>query len=219
MDNQLKKVRDRLRITLILYTFSEPVQIDGNTDIARAFYTEIKIQALDFLLRYPDFLSCELMDLMDNDDSLDKSEIQSIVKEIYQKEEPILRVDEMQKFFYGAYESIDSVILFLKSVRFIGFESKLRSDLQTYDKTYYITQRCIQQVEDNLLSIQSIKWYYDRCQLIKKYFNRFNGTELKKRQYRYQEYANIPYTMLIQNLNEQVRQTYYEHFNEELPWI
>lgn len=217
IDNPLKKIRDRLRITLILYTFSEPVQIVENAEIERAFYTEIKIQALDFLLRYPDFLSCELMDLMLNDICIDKSEIQSIVKEIYQADEPILRVDEMQKFFYGAYESIDSIILFLKSVRFVDFDSKRRSDLQPYDKTYYITSRCIQQVENNLLNISSVRWYYDRCQLIKKYFNHFNGTELKKRQYKYKEYANIPYTKIIQNLNEQVRNSYYEHFNEELP--
>ena len=122
IDNSLKKIRDRLRITLILYTFSELVQIVENAEIERVFYTEIKIQALDFLLRYPDFLSCELMDLMLNDSSIDKSEIRSIIKEIYKNEEPILRVDEMQKFFYGAYESIDDVILFLKSVQFINFE-------------------------------------------------------------------------------------------------
>jgi len=215
MDNSLKKIRDRLRITLILYTFSEPVQIVENSEIERVFYTEIKIQALDFLLRYPDFLSCELMDLMLNDSSIDKSEICSIIKEIYKNEEPILRVDEMQKFFYGAYESIDDVILFLKSVQFVNFESKRRSDLQTYDKTYYITKRCIQQVENNLLNITSVKWYYDRCQLIKKYFNQFNGSDLKKRQYEYKEY-NVPYTTLIKNLNEQVRYDFYKHFNEEL---
>jgi len=217
MDDQLKKFRDRLRITLILYTFSKPIQKEDNTDIARVFYTEIKIQALDFLLRYPDFLSCELMDLMANDDSINKSEIQSIIKEIYTNEEPILRVEEMQKFFFGAYESIDGVILFLKSVGFVDFESKRRSDLQTYDKTYYVTNRCIQQIENNLLNISSVKWYYDRCELIKKYFDSFNGSDLKKRQYRYKEYADIPYTMLIQNLNEQVRKNYHEHFNELLP--
>lgn len=216
MDDQLKKIRDRLRVTLILYTFSEPINIEDNVDVVRAFYTEIKIQALDFLLRYPDFLSCELMDLMTNDSRIDKSEIQSVIKEIYKNDEPILRVDEMQKFFYGAYESIDDVILFLKSVRFVVFESKRRSDLHTYDKTYYITKRCTQQVENNLLNIPSVKWYYDRCQLIKKYFNQFNGSDLKKRQYRYKEY-NVPYTTLIKNLNEQVRYDFHKHFNEELP--
>lgn len=215
MDDPLKKTRDRLRIILILYTFSKPIRLKENAEIARVFHTEIKIQALDFLLRYPDFLSCELMDLMNTDGSINKSEIQAIIKKIYQDEEPTLRVDEMQKFFYGAYESIDSIILFLKSVGFVDFDSKRRSDLQPYDKVYYITQRCIQQIESNLLNIQSVKWYYDRCGLIKEYLGHFNGTELKKRQYKYQEY-NVPYTMLIQNLNEQVRRDYYEHFKEEL---
>jgi len=154
---------------------------------------------------------------MTTDSGIDKSEIQAIIKEIYQNEEPVIRVDEMQKFFYGAYESIDDVILFLKSVQFIDFESKRRTDLQPYDKTYYITQRCIQQIESNLLDISSVKWYYERCELIKKYFDHFNGSELKKRQYRYKEYANVPYSALILNLNERVRQSYHEHFYEELP--
>lgn len=52
------------------------------------------------------------MDLMANDNNINKSEIQSIIKEIYTNEEPILRVEEMQNFFFGAYESIDGVILF-----------------------------------------------------------------------------------------------------------
>ena len=78
MGDNLKKIRDRLRITLILYTFSEPVQIVEKAEVAKVFYTEIKIQALDFLLRYPDFLSCELMDLMSSNNHIDKSEIKSI---------------------------------------------------------------------------------------------------------------------------------------------
>ena len=76
-------------------------------------------------------------------------------------------------------------------------------------------KHCIHQVENNLLSTPSVKWYFDRCQLLKKYFNQFNESDLKKRQYRYKEY-NVPYTTLIKNLNEQVRYDFYKHFNEEL---
>jgi hypothetical protein len=38
MDNSLKKIRDRLRITLILYTFSEPVQIVENAENERVLH-------------------------------------------------------------------------------------------------------------------------------------------------------------------------------------
>lgn len=109
MDDTLRKFRDRLRILIIIYTFSEKSSEVGD-GIWGVFRTEIKIQAIDFLLRYPDFLSMELMDLMDNDLSINPNEIKTIIQTIYQEKEPEIRVEEMEKFFHGAYESIDDVI-------------------------------------------------------------------------------------------------------------
>ncbi len=64
--------------------------------------------------------------------------------------------------------------------------------------------------------IPSVKWYFDRCELIKKYFNQFSGTDLKTRQYRYSEYSNISYKTHIQNVNDRVRQKFAKIFNEQL---
>lgn len=56
MEDHLKKFRDCLRIMIILYTFCDPLE-DKTSGKYGVFRSEIKIQALDFLLRYPDFLS------------------------------------------------------------------------------------------------------------------------------------------------------------------
>lgn len=215
MLDHLKEFRNRLRIIIILYTFSERLKNDPN-EFFGVFRTEIKIQALDFLLRYPDFLSIELMDLMDNDPSIDRNDVKQIIKNIYQNKEPDMRVEEMEKFFHGAYESIDDVIAFLVSVGFLKHESKKRSDGKTYDKIYYITQECAYKIENNLKTIPAVGWYFTRCELIKKYFNRFSGSELKARQYRYAEYSNISYQRHIQNINGRVRLAFAERFNIQL---
>ncbi|WP_272987253.1 hypothetical protein, partial [Leeuwenhoekiella blandensis] len=190
--------------------------LHDNLKIYGVFRTEIRIQALDFLLRYPDFLSAELMNLLEENSSFDRNEVKITIENIYQNREPEIRVEEMEKFFHGAYESIDEVIAYLVSVGFIQHDSKKRTDGKTYDKNYFITKSCADKIDSNLKKIPSVKWYFDRCELIKKYFNQFSGTDLKTRQYRYSEYSNISYKTHIQNVNDRVRQKFAKIFNEQL---
>jgi DNA-binding PadR family transcriptional regulator len=215
MEDYLKKFRDRLRIMIILYTFCDPLE-DKTSGKYGVFRSEIKIQALDFLLRYPDFLSMELMDLLDNNRSNDKERIGKIIEAIYLDNEPEMRVEEMEKFFHGAYESIDDVIAYLVSVGLITHESKKRTDGKTYDKIYYITFEGSNKIIRFLNDISAVGWYYDRCMLIKEYFGSFSGTELKSRQYRYGEYSNISYRCHIQNINSKVKLAFFQRFNKSL---
>ena len=215
MNDLLRKFRDRLRIIVILYTFCE--RFKNNSDgYYGIFRSEIKIQALDFLLRYPDFLSMELMDLLDSDPTINCNEVRDIIKSIYKNKEPDLRVEEMEKFFHGAYESIDDVIAFHASVGFLKHDSKKRTDGKTYDKNYYITQDCAYKIEHHLKIIPEVGWYFDRCELIKRYFDHFSGTELKTRQYRYTEYSSISYKSHIRNINDKVKLAFAERFNNQL---
>lgn len=215
MDNFLRKYRDRLRIIIILYVFCERSKSD-DIQYFGLFRSEIKIQALDFLLRYPDFLSMELMNLMDNDSSIDRNEIKNVISKIYSDNEPDLRVEEMEKFFHGAYESIDEVIAFHVSIGFIRHESKKRIDGKTYDKNYYVTLDCADRIENSLKLVSTMQWYFERCELIKKYFDKFTGSQLKSRQYMYAEYSNISYKSHIQNINSKVRIAFESRFNKEL---
>lgn len=215
MDDFFRKYRDRLRIIIILYVFCEQSEI-ADSEYFGLFRSEIKIQALDFLLRYPDFLSMELIDLMDNDSAINQDEVSEVISKIYLDKEPELRVEEMEKFFHGAYESIDEVIAFHVSIGFLKHESKKRTDGRTYDKNYYITMHCAERIENHLKSIPAVQWYFERCELIKKYFGSFTGTQLKSRQYNYSEYSNISYKSHIQNVNSKVRAAYQERFNKQL---
>lgn len=215
MEDFLRKYRDRLRIIIILYVFCER-SVEADSDYFGVFRSEIRIQALDFLLRYPDFLSIELMDLMDNDSSILKDEISEVIDEIYLNNEPQLRVEEMEKFFHGAYESIDEVIAFHVSIGFLKHESRKRADGKTYDKNYYVTPYCAERIENHLKTIPAVQWYFERCELIKKYFGKFTGSQLKIRQYNYAEYSSISYKSHIQNVNAKVRAAYSERFNKQL---
>ena len=90
------------------------------------------------------------MNLLEENSSFDRNEVKITIENIYQNREPEIRVEEMEKFFHGAYESIDEVIAYLVSVGFIQHDSKKRTDGKTYDKNYFITKSCADKMPYNL---------------------------------------------------------------------
>lgn len=99
--------RDRLRILLILYFFSENYSDNSTPELVKVLYSEVKIQKIDFLIRYPDYLCFELMK---QKTSANSDDIKKIIKNIYNSKEPDVRKEEMLRYIYGAYEDIDDII-------------------------------------------------------------------------------------------------------------
>ena len=136
--NLIRQYQDRVRIFLLLLSFSKDHEDPNFPERKKIFESEIKIQKLDFLLRNPDYFAYELLHYA-RENQTQKDEVKKLVKEIFNSNEPELRRLEMEKFFFGAYEDIDDVIAFLKSIDFIDFTSQKDSDLKTVSKKYYIT--------------------------------------------------------------------------------
>lgn len=213
---EVKKYKDRLRIFLILYIFSEQYSDINRPNLKKVFESEVRIQKLDFLLRNPDYLCHELLLMVKNQPN-SKVEIKDIVKKIFNENEPVVRKEEMLRFFYGAYEDIDNIIAFLKSIDFIHFESKRTSDLKkVISKKYYITQTALLKFDDNISNFPALKWYVDRCNLIKRYFGDFSGSDLKVAQYQVTEYKNTSLNNYIGNIVEQVEVEFFDIYLESL---
>ncbi len=207
--------KDRLRIFLILYYFADDYSAEEFPEYKKVFKSEVRIQKLDFLLRNPDYLSYELLQLVSTKPEL-KSEIKDIVRSIYSSSEPQLRRLEMERFFFGAYEDIDDVISFLSSIDFIKFTSKKSSDLKTIEKQYFITEYAISKVSSVIENLPAIKWYLDRCALIKNYFGNFLGSNLKVSQYKIEEYKNTSFKKFIGEISETVKDQFYHIYTERL---
>lgn len=211
----IRVYKDRIRIFLIIYFFSEEYINPKEAHLLKVLYSEVKIQKIDFLLRNPDYLAYELM-ILTKKGKADKEEIKAIVKEIFGNKEPVIRKMEMEKFFFGAYEDIDDVIAFLKGIDFIEFRSERNKALKVINKSYYVTTFACNKIEKELRKIPSLQWYIKRCNLIKKYFGDFSGTQLKALQYEIDEYKNTSYKEYISDIQEQVRQIFLEEYKEEL---
>lgn len=209
--------KDRIRIFLILYIFSEEIiGMDSNSKrYKKIFKSEVRIQKIDFLLRNPDYFSYELL-LFAKEEKFDKREIKVIVKEIFDTKEPVIRRLEMERFFFGAYEDIDDVISFLKSIDFIDFKSKRSLDLKTIDKQYYITEFSHNKFENSLKGLPSIQWYIHRCNLIKHFFGDLSGSQLKVLQYQIDEYRDTSYKEYINDIQSDVKKLFWEMYGETL---
>lgn len=207
--------KDRIRIFLILYIFSEEITEQSSTSYKKVFKSEVRLQKIDFLLRNPDYFSYELL-LFAREGKFNSNEIKAIVKEIFNTKEPSIRRLEMERFFFGAYENIDDVISFLKSIDFIDYKSKRSINLKKIDKHYYITEFSYGKFEDFLKELPTIQWYINRCNLIKKFFGDLKGSQLKILQYQIEEYRNTSYKEYISEIQGEVRKLYSEMYGEEL---
>jgi DNA-binding PadR family transcriptional regulator len=211
----VRNYKDRLRILLILYFFGEPFKDEIKPNSVRIFKTETRIQKIDFLIRNPDYLAFELLAIAKANPS-SKSEIKSVVRDIFNKQEPVLRRMEMERFFFGAYEDIDDVISFLKSIGFIEFSSKKSSDFKTIDKQYFITAMAEQKINNHLQQLPKLQWYADRCQLIHRYFGDLSGTQLKVAQYQIDEYRNTSYNKFIGDIEHLTKTQFLNLYAEQL---
>lgn len=209
----IRKYKDRLRIFLILFIFSDEYENIENPHLKKIFRSEVRIQKIDFLIRNPDYLAYELL-LFVQVGVADPIEVKDTVKVIFDNQEPIIRRLEMERFFFGAYEDIDDAIGFLKSIGFIEFSSKKSLTLNTIEKRYYITDYALEKVGKEIENFSSFKWYLERCELIKKYFGDLTGTQLKVRQYEIDEYKNTSYREYIGSIKESVQKLYEELYGE-----
>ncbi|QOR65101.1 hypothetical protein IM538_14805 [Cytobacillus suaedae] len=218
----LNSYRSRLRILLILYYFSEEIEDVGKENISyrKKFKSEVRIQKIDFLIRYPDYLAAELLWLIESGEvnsEIQKNEIKSIIINIFRDNEPEIKREDMLRFFFGAYEDIDDIIAFLVSVGFIEYTSKRSSIGRIYEKVYYLTNLGCEKIENEILTnLEKASWYKKRCEIIKVYFGSLTGSELKVRQYEHKEYKSTPLNEYIIGIQFEVVEKFRDIFNEEL---
>jgi hypothetical protein len=214
-ESGIRRYKDRFRILLILYYFSDDYTDPENALYKKIFKSELRIQKIDFLIRNPDYLAYELLSIAKKNDSK-RPEIKRIVQEILKSKEPILRRLEMERFFFGAYEDIDDVIGFLKSVGFIDFTSKKATNLTVRDKKYFITTTALEKINNSIPKLPALDWYLSRCELIKHYFGNLSGTELKVAQYQINEYRETTYKSYIGSIQNLVQEEFNEIYKEIL---
>lgn len=193
--------RDAVRILFLLKEGSEP-----NRDLTTSekyplrFEGETRLQALDFWIRYPDYLADEL--LAQFDETGDRFFLDT-ARGIFDDDEPSEKTIPMLRRYYGAYERLDTVLAIL-SVR--GLVRPLTLHHPTTNPQHFLVSKAGVDIAEQIVRDHPIfDWYSQRARLVLRVANGRGGAVLKKRQHEQKEYHDAQIGDLIPTIAERVQ--------------
>ena len=216
--------RHAVRILFILYfchddppsgtTFQLPLLV-VNEDAVCTIKSELKVQKIDFWIRYPDHLAAALVEECKPGGTLlqRKNEVKKAIRNIFSGNEPEIHWVPMRRYLRGAYEPLDDVMSFLTS-RWLAYR---RVNTKGRRNTcYHLTQKGYKVVTDMLKACPETGWYERRCKQIQSFFGGASGGEIKDIQYLQDIYKNTPYEDVIDRVEAEVRSNFKSVFGEPL---
>ena len=177
--------RDAIRLLFLLIEGSHSLETPYASGATHIFRGEARLHALDFWVRYPDYLAAELLDRFEN--SRDPKDL-ATVDDIFSTDEPDVRRLPMIRYFFGAYDPIDTAISVLSSRRLVIVTGK-KSGGKIQETDFLVTQRARELGDEIVRSAPILVWYANRAKVVCGLAGNRTGTALKEQQYRRSPYA------------------------------
>lgn len=164
------------------------------------FEGKAKLHAMDFWVRYPDFLAFELLNKYEEHNEVRYLEL---AKSIINDQEPDLRSIPMIRYRFGAYEDLDESLSILISKGLIVSDgAKKNGKIQHYD--YYVTPAAYDVILKATSEYPILEWYQERSKLVKEISGNLGGAALKEIQYKHMSYANTSMGSIIPSIKDEV---------------
>ena len=176
----------------------EPGKWDG--DVVAILDGQARLQALDFWMRYPDYLANELLNAYVDNGS---EKAFDTAKRIFDDREPDLRHLPMIRYHFGAFEPLDNALAILRAADLIRIK-RIGQPGQIQRHLYLLTQRGLEAMDSLANAAPELVWYRDRAQLVSEVAGEKGGTALKDRQYLQKEYAETELSQPIRSISERV---------------
>jgi hypothetical protein len=195
------RYRDALRLLFILHAGARPAEpIDPKTGIIGVFEGEKRLMAIDFWIRYPDYLADQLLNLYEatNDPAL-LAEIQTI----FDREEPDVRLIKVLRWRYGAFDRIEDALAILSARNLVKPMKKTIPTGSQHDFLIYPAASSFLAcaVQDQ----PTLKWYEDRTRLALLIAGDKSGSALKDMQYEAPEYESTLLSAVIPSIKGRVQ--------------
>jgi hypothetical protein len=164
----------------------------------------MKLQALDFWMRNPDYLANEL--LIEYEASKDASFLQE-ARAILDSNEPDLRRYPMVRYLYGAYEPLDDALSLLRARELIAIQRHGNpAQGVVTEHIFFLLRRGRETIYTILNDCPELAWYSERSRLVARVAGTTPGSRLKERQYKVIEYESTRLTSRIGSITAQVRE-------------
>lgn len=193
--------RDALRLLFILVEGSETISPDKSST-QRVFVGEKRLMAIDFLVRYPDYLANALLDLYERD--RDPSHLEA-VQTIFDNDEPDVRLVAMVRWRRGAFQNIETALAVLDARGLVrSMKRRIGGDRVRYE--FLIGEQAEEFLRKAVEDQPTLAWYAHRARLAMRIAGQRSGSDLKDAQYEHAEYRTTPYGAVIPSIKDRVLQ-------------
>jgi hypothetical protein len=170
-------------------------------DVVGVLRAQSRLQALDFWIRYPDYLANELLNEFEKTGSQDDFEL---ARRIFDDREPDLRRVPMIRYHFGAFEPLHNALSILRSRSLV--RQHRHGEPGHVTDTWYLLTKAGQEAMDKLADAAvELAWYRDRAAVAARVAGAAGGAALKDRQYLQDEYAATPLKGMIPSIADRVR--------------
>ncbi|MFF0465711.1 hypothetical protein [Streptomyces mexicanus] len=199
--------QDSVRLLLLIDAAARPPAQDEDVPTATAgvVHTQVRLQKLDFWVRYPDYLAFELMN--EYETASDEEGLLSLASDILDSEEPDLRRFPMLRHKFGAFEELDDALAplvergLIRKTQVLGRSGQKR----VVEHVYFLLERGREVARSLVQDAPALEWYVKRTQLVVALVDGLGGTQIKNRQYLLSDYADTPWRQYISPITEQAR--------------
>lgn len=175
-----------IRLLVLLDGCGDPVVPGDPGGCVAVIRAELRLQALDFWLRNPDYLAGEMIALVETN-GLSADEYLPVAESLLISPEPDLHWYPMPRWHHGAYEAIDDAFSVLSAYGLaqVRRQGGIRKTARTQ---FFLTEAGRAAVEE-LRTEKVLSWYTDQVKLVALVAGSDIGSKLKQRQYEQAEYA------------------------------
>jgi hypothetical protein len=169
----------------------------------KSIRSELRLQAMDFWMRNPDYLADELVTMVENRQIPD-SYLQ-VARSLLDDPEPDLHWYPMPRWFHGAFEKLDDAFSLLETYGLANMTRTGEPGRKSQRNQFYLSQAGA----DAVIEIGSdpvLSWYTRQVRLVSLVAGDDVGDRLKARQYEQATYAATELGLNIAPIAPRVRQ-------------
>ena len=193
--------RSAIRLLFLIVHGASKATAPLNAQHDSVFSGATRLHALDFWVRYPDYLAQELITRYEA--TRNKADL-DMAANILTTGEPELRNVPKVRYLFGAYERLDQPLAILKARDLVQPRSrKLPNNFDEYE--YWSGPKARTLLDDAVKAVPLLSWYRDRTILVLDIASNDGGEALKARQKLQMEYLQAKYRTDIPMIADRVR--------------
>lgn len=192
--------RDALRLLFILVRGSVPMpEPDAARGFDHVFEGEKRAMAIDFLVRYPDYLADDLLRLYG--ESRDPTLLDAVAA-IFDGEEPDVRTVGMIRWSFGAFNNLETALAILE-VR--GLARAVRVSASGQARHDFLVGALARDfLAEAVDTAGELAWYDRQVGLALRVWGDASGSAVKRAQYEHPEYRDAPLGSVIPSIKDRV---------------